>query len=116
MLPEVNIIVYPSNCSSNEIGKHKCNERKAEIKVLLGRYIDKTKGRVYQGDGNPELEEKNIVNLVKRTKTTPLKCEDKDEKNKNIKNSTSEKTIPVNPVKPSGANTGSNMVVAPAAG
>ena len=48
------------NCSSNEIGKHKCNERKAEIKVLLGRYIDKTKGRVYQGDGNPELEEKNI--------------------------------------------------------
>lgn len=128
-LPEINIIVYPSNCSSSEIDAHKCGQRKAEIKVLFGKYMDRTKGRKFKGDNNPEIEEKNIVNLIKRTKTTPLKCEGKkgDTKNTEVRQTQEKlpekpsvepvKKPPAEPVKkPPVINIDTNVAVAPAAG
>ena len=101
VLPEINIVVYPSNCSSSEISAHKCEERKAEIKVLFGKYMDRTKGRNYKGDNDPEIEEKNIVNLIKRSKTTPLKCEGKKNNTKNTQVPQTQQKLPEKlPVEP----------------
>ena len=137
VLPEINIVVYPSNCSSSEIGAHKCGERKAEIKVLFGKYMDRTKGRKYKGDNDPEIEEKNIVNLIKRSKTTPLKCEGKKDNTKNTQVPQSQQKLPEKPIvdpvkkpivdpvkkptvdpvkKPPVINVDTNVAVAPAAG
>lgn len=77
LTPQISIVIYPSNCSSKEIGKHKCGEKKIELKVLMNRYIEKAKGRNFKDDNEPDKMEKNIEKLIKTNKSEPIQCVDK---------------------------------------
>ena len=82
--PQISIVIYPSNCSSKEIGKHKCGEKKIELKVLMNRYIEKAKGRNFKDDNDPDKTEKNLEKLIKTNKSEPIQCEGKkDDKKSN---------------------------------
>ena len=77
LTPQISIVIYPSNCSSKEIGKHKCGEKKIELKVLMNRYIEKAKGRNFNDDNEPDKMEKNLEKLIKTNKSQPIHCVDK---------------------------------------
>ena len=94
LTPQISIVIYPSNCSSKEIGKHKCGEKKIELKVLMNRYIEKViKGRVWDGEEEEGYAEKNLEKLIKTNKSQPIQCEDKknDKKSKPIQKDKNDK-------------------------